>query len=304
METLKFLAIPFFLVIIFYFSCRLAGGVTGGEGKNLRSAKLGIWAGLVVLVLFAISVIPLTGESPWDNPKCYSKAIGGSDAINCVLDSWEMVTYPVVGFLVGGGMLWSIGRLQPRPNQDKKSFVSSLFRVGDLENLTRFAVELREASDPLSQFLKEKFSPNTKKLLEDYKSPGPLSPSLQIALIKDLTSLVGENSLYDEQGFIDVKLREKTSKLNKQNPQGWDLISLNRLLLEDGYPHIIAKSHWDMKSFLLGVLFLIAVTAATILLYGYFFIPRMQIEIAFITCGVLVGALVLLIYKPEVVYLG
>ncbi len=293
METLKFLAIPFFLVIIFYFSCRLAGGVTGGEGKNLRSAKLGIWAGLVVLVLFAISVIPLTGESPWDNPKCYSKAIGGSDAINCVLDSWEMVTYPVVGFLVGGGMLWSIGRLQQRT-----------IRVVDLKNPTIFVGKLRNAQDPLSQFLKEKFSPNTKKLLEDYKSPGPLSPSLQIALIKDLTSLVGENSLYDEQGFIDVKLREKTSKLNKQNPQGWDLISLNRLLLEDGYPHIIAKSHWDMKSFLLGVLFLIAVTAATILLYGYFFIPRMQIEIAFITCGVLLGALVLLIYDPDVVYLG
>jgi len=294
METLKFLAIPFFLVIIFYFSCRLAGGVTGREGKNLRSAKLGIWAGLVISVLFAISVIPLTGESPWENPKCYSKAISGSWAINCVLDPWEMVIYPVVGFLVGGGMLWSIGRLQQRT-----------IRVVDLENPTIFVGKLRNAQDPLSQFLKEKFSPNTITLLEDYKSPGPLPPSLQIALIKDLTRLVGENSLYDEQRFKHVTLRKKTSRLLiEQSPKGESLISLNRLLLEDGYPNIIAKSHWDMKSFLLGVLFLIAVTAATILLYGYIFIPRMQIEIAFITCGVLLGALVLLIYDPDVVYLG
>ena len=182
METLirsiQDLAIPFFLVIIFYFSCKLAGGVTGGEGKNLRSAKSGIWAGLVVLVLFGISVFPPTGDPPF-NPKCDSKVI------DCDLDIREMVTYPAVGFLVGVGMLWGIGRLQPRPNQDKK-------------------------------------------------------------------------------------------------------------------PHL----NWDMKSFLLGVAFLIAVTATTIGLYGYIFIPRMQIEIAFITCGVLLGALVLLIYDPDVVYLG
>jgi len=164
METLKFLAIPFFLVIIFYFSCRLAGGVTGGEGKNLRSAKLGIWAGLVVLVLFGISTFPPTGKLPFDNRKCSSMAIGDSEAINCVLDTWEMVTYPVVGFLFGVVMLGGIGRLQQRPNRG-----SSPFRVGDLEDPASFAGKLRKAPDSnapdsLSQFLKEKFSRETLEL--------------------------------------------------------------------------------------------------------------------------------------------
>lgn len=165
-EFIQALAIPFILVIIFYFSWKLAGGVTSGE-KNLRSAKLGFWAGLVVLVLFVIIVNPPTGKSAFTIQEHDPRPI-------------DVFIYTAVGLLVGSVMLGSIGYLQdkkPRPN-------------------------------------------------------------------------------------------------------------------------------WVRTSFLLGVVFLIAVTATTIALYGYIFIDHIQSEIAFITCGVMLGALVLLIYKPDVVDLG
>ena len=135
----------------------------------------------------------------------------------------------------------------PRPGAesdeafDKK--VSLLFRVEDLESPTSFAVKLREAPDPVSQFLKKQFSPETRQLLDKYQGTGPPPQSLRIALIKEFNHLVRGNSLYDEQRFRYVTLREKTSRLIKQNPQGENLIFLNRLLLEDAYPHKIAKSH-------------------------------------------------------------
>ena len=52
-----------------------------------------------------------------------------------------------------------------------------------------------------------------------------------------------------EQRFSQVNLREETKKLIEKKPQEEDLISLNRLLLEDAYPNEIAKSDNPVKEF-------------------------------------------------------
>jgi hypothetical protein len=124
----------------------------------------------------------------------------------------------------------------------KNIYGPPLFRAGDLAYSTNFVGKLRDAPDPLSQFLKKHFSPETRQLLDKYQSTEPPPQSLQNALIEELDHLLRGNSLYDEQPFKAVTLREKTSKLIGEKPQGEDLISLNRLLLEDAYPHEIAKN--------------------------------------------------------------
>ena len=119
---------------------------------------------------------------------------------------------------------------------------SSLVRVGDLKDPTSLAVKLRDASDPVSQFLHKEFSQNTQLLLSEYDNSTPPSESLQDALIEELNRLLQGNSLYDEERFSQVTLREETKKLIKQSQEGKDLIPPTRFLLEDAYPQEIAKS--------------------------------------------------------------
>ena len=103
--------------------------------------------------------------------------------------------------------------------------------------------QLRDADDPLSKYIREKFSAETKKLLDEYENdPYPPSDSLKEALIDELNKLLKGESLYEEERFAHVKLTKKTKELIKNNPEGKELIYLNRLLLEEAYPHELEKS--------------------------------------------------------------
>jgi len=119
----------------------------------------------------------------------------------------------------------------------------SLFGVGDLKDPTRLAIRLRDTTDPVSKFLQERFSDNTKRLLREYNGATPPSESLQAALVQELNQPFNKNRpLYDKKRFGQVTLRKETQMLIDQNPKEGDLIHLNRFLLEDAYPQEIAKS--------------------------------------------------------------
>jgi YidC/Oxa1 family membrane protein insertase len=125
----------------------------------------------------------------------------------------------------------------------------SLFGVGDFKDIASLAVKLQNARDPLSQYLREQFSEETRLLLDGYDSSIPVSQQLQKALqlqealVDELNPLLQKgDSLYDEQLFAHVALTEETRKLIAENPTGEELVRLNRMLLEDAYPREIVKS--------------------------------------------------------------
>ena len=128
---------------------------------------------------------------------------------------------------------------------------SWLFDVGDFitpsENL---AARLKERADNLSKFLlDEKFQQQTKELLSSYDSSTAPSGELQNALMQDLNEILKEEtSLYEKSRFDGISLRTETKRLIEQNPQGEDLIRLQRLLLEDAYPKEIVKSKHEYFS--------------------------------------------------------
>jgi len=134
---------------------------------------------------------------------------------------------------------------------------SSLFSLDNLKDPTRLAVRLQDGSDPVSQFLQKQFSNTNQRLLSEYNDVTPPSEKLQAALIQELNRLLQGGSLYEEKdfakGLAQVTLRKETHELIKQNPEGEDLIRLNRFLLEDAYPQEILPSsvepggkHWDL----------------------------------------------------------
>jgi hypothetical protein len=62
------------------------------------------------------------------------------------------------------------------------------------------------------------------------------------ALTRDVNQILSGPSIYDESRFSGVALRPETKQLLQQNPRGYQLARLNKLLLEDAFPAQLAKS--------------------------------------------------------------
>ena len=115
-----------------------------------------------------------------------------------------------------------------------------IFSIGDFIALSSLVGKLGIHSDPLSQFLWNQFSAQTQQVLTD---PNATAQEQASALVAELNTVIqGGDSIYAPPRFAGVPLSPETLQLLAQNPQGDDLVRLNRLLLEDGYPLEIAKS--------------------------------------------------------------
>ena len=100
---------------------------------------------------------------------------------------------------------------------------------------------MQNAQDPLSQYLRDQFSEDTLRLLDEYNRQDTPSEALRRALVDELNRILKSGSLYDEQMFENIELSDELLELIEDNPQGQDLIELNRLLLEEAYPQEIEK---------------------------------------------------------------
>ena len=117
-----------------------------------------------------------------------------------------------------------------------------MLRVGELRDSTNLAVKLRDKRDPVSDYLASQLSPEMQQTLKVYDGTSPLPEADQRRLIDELNGLLRGPSLYDEQRFAQVKLTDEAQKFIKLNPQGENLIRLNRVLLEEAYPAEIART--------------------------------------------------------------
>jgi hypothetical protein len=110
---------------------------------------------------------------------------------------------------------------------------SSAFLAGDLVNLPELVTKLETHSDPLSHYLWEHLSAQTRRVLTD---PNAIKQQQQSALIAALNEILLDGSLYDSQRFAGVQLSPRTLALKAHFSQGVSTVLLNRLLLEDAYP--------------------------------------------------------------------
>jgi len=103
-------------------------------------------------------------------------------------------------------------------------------------------------SDPLALYLRRQFSMTTVDLLDSYDdSEGdlPASLRLQIALQEELNYIISGDSIYDEARFSAVELPLGMFDLINREPQGENLILLNRLLLELAYEGELRSCLYD-----------------------------------------------------------
>jgi MscS family membrane protein len=115
----------------------------------------------------------------------------------------------------------------------KAAPASQTFQENDLLELPGLVAKLREPN-PLSDYLRNQLSEETRKLLSNYE--GGLDDSLKSALVDDLNAVLTGPALHDPERFSKVRLSASTQELLDRHPEGEDLVRLNRLLLEDAYP--------------------------------------------------------------------
>jgi len=117
----------------------------------------------------------------------------------------------------------------------------ALFLVDDLKDLSSFVAKLKQpsSSDLVSQYLSSQLASATRNFLSKYG--GGLDRALQQALVEDLNRVIRNGPIYEPARFGAVKLSPETQTLLGQNPQGEDLVRLNRLLLDDAYPREISR---------------------------------------------------------------
>jgi len=138
------------------------------------------------------------------------------------------------------------------------------FHLTDFRNRMRLATQIWKRNDPVSKYLWERFSDDTKKLFEELDGPfaGLVQNPLIQALINELNSVLARTDVYDPQRFANIQLRDEVAPLLTRELTSEETLLLNRMLLESAYPDDIVRSgkieglaaeivhfFWDVFSF-------------------------------------------------------
>lgn len=108
----------------------------------------------------------------------------------------------------------------------------------DVKDRLLLAKTLREHADPVSQFLWDRFSSDSKSVLAQ---DAPLTDDQTERLVRQLNDALRGGPFYDASRFSKVKMTEETQALLKEDPKPEAFVRLNRLLLDDAFPEIFSK---------------------------------------------------------------
>ena len=115
----------------------------------------------------------------------------------------------------------------------RKNVTVPWFAVEDFVNSFGLANKILSSPDPLSQYLKSLFSPQS---LEVLANPDSTKQQQKFVLIEELNKAIQGVLLFEEKRFQLIALSTDAKRLKAQNPKNEDLVRLNRILLEDAYP--------------------------------------------------------------------
>ncbi len=122
-----------------------------------------------------------------------------------------------------------------------------LLRASDLKDPSGLAIQLRDEQNSFSKHLREQFSSESRQLLSTYDGTGPVPETLLQAMVSELNTILQGPWLYDKQRFAGIQLTKitgtnidnllkKTHGEREKELRGDNLISLNKVLLQEAYP--------------------------------------------------------------------
>jgi hypothetical protein len=132
----------------------------------------------------------------------------------------------------------------------------ALFDTDEIKDPLSLASKLKASADPISADLLSRFSDDGRKAIAGFPQSGPEAQALQGVLTKELNAVVVGPLIYDEHRFSGVRLRPMETNWMKLQPRSEQdaavlRAALNRFLLEDAYPNVLARAplrvdyrHW------------------------------------------------------------
>ncbi|MEO8597313.1 MAG: hypothetical protein ABI759_28600 [Candidatus Solibacter sp.] len=114
--------------------------------------------------------------------------------------------------------------------------------AGDIKDPTSLAKELGGGHTPLTAFLLATFPAGAKAALSAYDPAAPPSAAIATSIVTALNAALAGPAIFTTQRFADVPLSPAVIALKNSNPAGAELARLNRLLLEEAFPHELADA--------------------------------------------------------------
>ncbi|HZZ29202.1 MAG TPA: DUF1080 domain-containing protein [Pirellulales bacterium] len=116
--------------------------------------------------------------------------------------------------------------------------------ASDFKDFPGLVKALTDPSNKLSTFVCEQLDDSVKSAIVSYSGSedAAATKTLKSNLAKALNKIMAGPSLYDAAHAQAVTLRSETEALHEKHPQGKEAARLNRVILEDAYPNLIAIS--------------------------------------------------------------
>jgi Na+/melibiose symporter-like transporter len=116
------------------------------------------------------------------------------------------------------------------------------FRDQDFKDAAALLARLNAPADAVSQYVRDRLSPETRSLLGESAGGRKPTPALRQALLDDLNRIMRGSPLYDRERYAGVALSAQSRKLIAQTPADGDRLAvLNRSLLQDAFPAELSR---------------------------------------------------------------
>jgi len=258
---------------------------------NIQSGAIGI-TGTIALVFVAIGLLR-TIEATFNDIWGVTRGRGWIESITqyfATIAGGPLILALVIGLTNG-----------PQFDTTKRLLGLTPFSEKRVKDFPKLALRLADESNLVSAYLKTRFD-EVKKSNQDDIHRTVDQKKARAELVHNLNRIAEGESIYNQDRFAGVKLREETKALLGEKLTGHERIRFNRLLIEDAYPaELTPKREWALGSFLFGLLPFVVLSLAFALLYQLMPNTRVRPQAAMVG-GVVGGTLWLLNNKISFVY--
>jgi hypothetical protein len=124
------------------------------------------------------------------------------------------------------------------------------FSGSDITNLSALARSIAATQNGLAAFVNSELDDAFRTNLSGFAASNETDDkAIRSALAKALSKIISGPLIYDKSRFHGIHLQPATKKLLHRNPQGRELVELNRMLLVDAFPGELAAvtAGWQLK---------------------------------------------------------
>ncbi|HBB89043.1 MAG TPA: hypothetical protein DC047_15670 [Blastocatellia bacterium] len=118
----------------------------------------------------------------------------------------------------------------------------SFLQSHDFLDHARFILKLRQASDPISAYLRTQLSPSLLKLIDEFDGTSALEGALPRNSISELNRILKTTAIFENANVSSVRIPKTLRSLAMKVTTVEQLVVVNRALLESAYPKELVKA--------------------------------------------------------------